>query len=146
VRPNLVVGVAPSSVVGLPPAGDDVSINIAFSAAGDVETWTRHFGARRLASTQELLWPGADPRQGRLVERFGPFALALDVCASPVGLDLVSNGAWLLGVPLPTRLCPQVAATERVDAGRFCFEVAIDLPLVGRLIRYHGWPVPDGVV
>src|SRR5690242_9336675 len=67
-RGRSAVSWAVGSVVGLPPAGDDVSVDIAFSAAGDVETWTRHFGTRRLASTQELLGPGAGPRQGRLVE------------------------------------------------------------------------------
>ncbi len=41
-------------------------------------------------------------------------------------------------------LAPRAEAAESVDdAGRFRFDVRIDLPGVGRLVRYRGWLVEE---
>jgi hypothetical protein len=32
-----------------------------------------------------------------------------------------------------------IEATETEEQGRFCFDVQIGLPLMGRLVRYRGW-------
>jgi Domain of unknown function (DUF4166) len=125
-------------VLGLPAAGEDVPVELRITVRGGVETWARRFGDRSLVSTQE----GAGP--GRVVERLGPLGLALEVRASPAGLDLVARGATLLGVPLPRVLAPRIEARERVEGDRFRFEVAVDLPPLGRLIRYAGWLRRDG--
>jgi hypothetical protein len=50
--------------------------------------------------------------------------------------------SWRIGpVRLPKRLAAASVATEAVDgAGRFRFDVPIDLPLgPGRIVRYTGW-------
>ena len=44
---------------------------------------------------------------------------------------------------LPAALRPRTRACERVDAeGRFRFDVALAVPLVGFLVRYRGWLTP----
>ena len=46
-------------------------------------------------------------------------------------------------VPLPRAWAPRAVAREGVDAlGRFCFDVAINVPIAGRLVRYRGWLAP----
>ena len=124
--------------LGLPAAGEDVPVELRITVRGGVETWVRRFGGRPLVSTQEASGPG------RVVERLGPLGLALEVRASPAGLDLVARGATLLGVPLPRVLAPRIEARERAEGDRFRFEVAVDLPPLGRLVRYGGWLRRDG--
>jgi hypothetical protein len=48
-------------------------------------------------------------------------------------------GARLFGIRLPRFLLPQISATERAAGNRHLFDVAIALPLAGRLVRYSGW-------
>ncbi len=125
-------------VLGLPAAGDDVPIELRITVRGGAETWARQFGDRPLVSAQECSGPS------RVVERLGPLDLTLEVSASSAGIDLVARGATLFGIPLPRVLTPRVEARERVEGGRFRFEVAADLPRFGRLIRYCGWLRRDG--
>jgi hypothetical protein len=46
--------------------------------------------------------------------------------------------AWLLGVPLPAVLVPQVIASEKERDGRFLFRVHIRIPVAGLIAAYHG--------
>jgi len=121
----------------LPQHGERVAVTVTMEARDGKEVWTRDFGGRRFRSVLAAR-PG-----GGLSERFGPLIFDLDVPISPAGLEMLVAG-WRLGpVPLPRRLAPVADARERIDAeGRFDFDVAIALPLVGRLVRYRGWLVP----
>jgi hypothetical protein len=52
--------------------------------------------------------------------------------------------AWsAFGVPLPLALAPRIGAREWEEEGRFRFEVAASLPLVGEIVRYAGWLEPS---
>lgn len=125
----------------LPPAMEDGSIRVTMEPHFEVgaERWTRHFPGRRFSSRMRLAGPDGS---GRVRERFGPFAMDLAVSAHADGLDMAVTG-WRLGpLPLPRFLRPTTRASERVDAqGRFRFDVALFLPLVGRLVHYRGWLV-----
>ena len=69
------------------------------------------------------------------------FELALRASAN--GLDLKIAGGRLGPLRLPRFLLPRSQATERVDAhARFCFDVPIAMPGVGRVVHYRGWLVP----
>jgi hypothetical protein len=48
-------------------------------------------------------------------------------------------GWSLFRIPLPRILAPRIVATEREEGGRFHFDVAAALPLVGPVVRYRGW-------
>ena len=124
-------------LLGLPPAGCDVPVQVTFKPSRGGEIWQRRFGGVALSSRQ------SSARQpGHLVERFGLMSFVLAPRARPEGLDLALCRVKLLGVPLPRRLWPLVEANERVLEGLFAFDVAISLPLAGLLIHYRGWLRP----
>ena len=52
---------------------------------------------------------------------------------------------WSMGpVPLPRFLAPMTRAREWVDdEGRFRFDVEIGLALIGPIVRYTGWLLPE---
>ncbi|MFF8800162.1 MULTISPECIES: DUF4166 domain-containing protein [unclassified Methylobacterium] len=127
----------------LPPAMADGPIRVTLEPDHDAaaERWTRCFPSRCFSSRMGLAGPEGS---GRLRERFGPFSMDLAVEAHAAGLDMAVTG-WRLGtLPLPRLLRPTTRASERIDAqGRFRFDVALFLPLIGLLVHYRGWLVPD---
>lgn len=125
-------------VFGFPPANADVPVSVAFTVRDGVETWHRTFGRHAFMSLQY-----AAPDSGLIIERFGAVAFAMEAAASAQGIDLHLRRGSVLGVPLPRWLWPRIAANERVDgAGRFCFDVEIAVPVIGRLVHYRGWLEP----
>ncbi len=128
-------------LIQMPPPAIDAPIAVAFEVRGGTETWTRRVGGRAMRSRQFV---GARKPLGWLVEAFGPLAFDLAFTIENAGLSLTLVGARFAGVPLPRLLWPRVAARETVDAGRFNFDVAIGLPLLGLLVRYRGWLTRHG--
>lgn len=52
----------------------------------------------------------------------------------------------VLGVPLPSFLCPVSDTLEYVDEqNRACFSVRVSLPIAGLIAHYEGWLKPEGV-
>ena len=82
--------------------------------------------------------------KGHIVEAFGPFRFALDLTADQKSLDF-PVATWSLGsLPLPRRLAPASVSREVQDeAGRFCFDVRLSLPVFGLLVHYRGWLEPQ---
>lgn len=122
-----------------PPPGKAVPLRLDILADEQGESWTRHFGTHRMASRLHLARRG-----GAIVERLGAFAAELEPSCSSEGLSLAVRGWSALGIPLPARTAPGGHAREEADAaGRFTFDIAVDLPFgLGRLIRYRGWLAP----
>lgn len=115
----------------LPPSGrGPLAVDIVAHAAG--ERWTRRTGGHAMRS---CLW-SAD---GLLCERLGlvTFGFRLDVDRQ--GLTWRVERVRALGMPLPAAAFRRVRASEREIAGRYVFDVAAVLPLVGPLIHYRGW-------
>ena len=128
---------AAATVFGFPTAATEVPLTVEMEASGGRERWVRDFGGRRFAT---ILY--ASGRPGRVVERFGPLAFELDLRVGSEGVLGMPVAAWRLGpVRLPPIMAPVSLAREWVDdAGRFCFDVELRLPLgLGRLVRYRGW-------
>jgi hypothetical protein len=46
------------------------------------------------------------------------------------------------GIPMPRWLGPTTQAREWQDGDAFCFDVAINLPLIGNVVRYQGQLLP----
>lgn len=127
-------------IVGIPRAADDVDVTVEFEVHDGVEHWQRAFGGKPFVSLQ---YAGQGRDAGTVVERFGALAFALRNTLNGEGLSQEIAAAYVLGVPLPRFLGPRVHARERLDAqGRFTFDVAIALPLLGRLVAYRGWLTP----
>lgn len=123
-------------IMRFPPAGQ-YQLHVTFAEREGVEHWTRAFGAFAFSST-------LSEAAGSLVERFGPMRFKFDLPSDRCGLEMRMTG-WSVGrVPLPLFLGPQSRAREWEEDGRFCFEVPIALPLVGRIVHYRGSLAPHG--
>jgi NAD(P)-dependent dehydrogenase (short-subunit alcohol dehydrogenase family) len=120
----------------LPAPAEDAPITVEFATAGSGEAWTRRIGGRVMRSRQFI---GLRKPAGWIVERFGLFEFDLELRVAGERLALLMRGMRCCGLPLPRALWPRTEATESERDGRFCFDVEIGLPLVGRLVRYRGW-------
>jgi saccharopine dehydrogenase-like NADP-dependent oxidoreductase len=120
----------------LPQGATDIPVHVVIEQdETGAEAWAR-------------VWPGVIMRSimqrpgegdGGIEEHFGPFAFRLQLDGHRDGIDMKLVGARLFGIRLPRFLLPRISATERAVGNRHLFDVAIALPLVGRLVRYHGW-------
>jgi hypothetical protein len=127
-------------IVGMPRAAADVDVTVEFEVRDGVERWRRSFAGRPFVSLQ---YAGEGPDSGTVIERFGALSFALRNALDGEGLSQQIAGAYVLGIRLPRLLWPRIRAQERVDGqGRFTFDVAIAVPLLGRLVAYKGWLSP----
>jgi uncharacterized protein DUF4166/saccharopine dehydrogenase-like protein len=123
-----------------PPPGRDVPVKVSFEVRDGRELWRREFAGHAFASSQEEGW-GRFERL--LCERFGPFAFGLALVVADGRMRLVVRRWSLFGLPLPLVLAPYGDAYESAENDRFNFHVAIGHPLVGPIVRYDGWLMPD---
>ena len=123
---------------GFPAASEATPVLLQVRVETGRERWRRRFGRQELSST---LITGDRP--GRLVERFGPISVAMDLSVADSRLALTPARAWLGPIPLPRLLTPLGTSYESADAeGRFRFDIGIRLPWIGRIVRYRGWLRP----
>ncbi|UUL83765.1 SDR family oxidoreductase [Sphingomonas qomolangmaensis] len=121
-----------AAIVGFPPAGEH-ALHVSFAERNGIETWTRDFAGRRFRSRMSQ-------RGQELVEQFGPMRFRFALVREDGGLRMAMRGWSCLGVPLPIALAPRSDAHEAEDGqGRFTFNVAIALPIVGAIVCYRGW-------
>ncbi|MFS8145357.1 DUF4166 domain-containing protein [Rhizobium sp. BR 249] len=129
-----------ASVIGFPPAGEDVPVTVHFATDGDREVWTRTFGNRSFQSWQA---EGTGRDRHLLAEVFGPFRVLLALVPEGQKLRLVVRGWRFCGIPLPLFLAPGGDTYEEERDGRFHFHVEIGGRLTGLVVRYTGWLVVE---
>jgi hypothetical protein len=125
-----------ASLFRLPEATAGAPITVDFVADDDAETWTRRIGGGAMRSRQFIM---AGKPAGWIVERFGVFDFDLELQAADRRLRLILRGVRCCGLPLPRQLWPAIEASESEEGGRFCFDVRVEAPFAGRLVRYRGW-------
>lgn len=130
-----------AALFGFPKAGQDVPVTVRFRIADGRETWQPTFAGRTFSSIQS---EGTGRFDGLLAERFGPLTFGLALVVDDAKLWLVVRRWTFLGLPLPLALSPGSRAHESAEGGRFHFDVEITLPLIGLIVRYRGWLVPEG--
>ncbi|HEX3860424.1 MAG TPA: DUF4166 domain-containing protein [Stellaceae bacterium] len=143
------VTVAPNPVArlicllsGLPQSGTDVPVTVAYRIdERRGETWQRRFAGRRYASRFSF---GRLAGEDLLTERFVPFRLYHRVAASRGGLTWRLVAWRIFGIPLPNWARPDVRCFESADGERFMFDIDIALPLIGAIVHYRGWLLPQG--
>lgn len=132
------------ALIGFPPAGADVPVRVRMERQGTTELWTRDFGGRVFRSR---LSPVGEPGSRHIYERFGLVVMTIKLTPSADGgggLAFPVVAGSLLGVPLPRLLLPRSDTWEHVDDhGRAAFDVTIGMPLVGHIVTYRGWLVPE---
>lgn len=127
------------AIIGFPKAGEDVPVSVAFTRMGRAEVWRRTFAGKAFASRQE---PGRGRSRHLVVERFGPFAIAMAPVVREGRMSLIIRRFTVFGLPLPLWLGPTTTAEEDVVDGRFRFDVEIGHPWTGLIVRYRGWLAP----
>jgi hypothetical protein len=118
-------------LLGLPRTDPAAALVVTAWHFPDQLVWSRSFSGRMFETTFML-------EGDHLVERTGPIALHLRPMAEGSRLVYRLAAAQLGPLPLPRFLCPAITAWEGEKDGRYAFEVAVSLPLFGRVIRYGG--------
>ncbi len=123
-----------AACIGFAKTGADQPITITMDVNNHREVWTRTIDGK---SFRSVLSKGKCPHE--IYERFGPvkFMMLFRIENEKLHYDIVA--AKLLGLPFPKFLLPKSISHERVQGGRFFFDVEIKLPVLGRLISYKGW-------
>ena len=118
------------AVASLPPASQSMPVSITITHRGDGERWARDFDGHPLVSRMAS-------EEGLLAEHVGPntFCFELTVAEEALVWRLVRVRA--LGMPLPVSWF-SVRPRESADAGRYRFDVRVELPVVGLLVHYRG--------
>lgn len=131
---GLLAGIV-AAVLGFPRSSPKVAISVDFVPVNRGERWTRDFDGRRFSSLQRI-GTGRDERL--LVEEFGPLRIAIALVLDGARLRLIPRRWSFLGIPLPRVLLPRGTSFEGEHEGRFCFDVEISTPLIGRVVAYRG--------
>jgi hypothetical protein len=118
-------------IIGFPPTGLAMPLDIEIVRSDSEERWSRRFAGRGFTSRLTR-------REGRIVEHFGLLAFAFDLEPIPRGHRMLLRRWWCGPLPLPRAFAPRIAASETDENGRFGFDVRIALPLFGLLIAYRG--------
>jgi hypothetical protein len=130
-------------LAGLPASGSAVPVTVSFQPDGEGrEYWRRRFARRRYASTMR---PGVGAAAGLLVERLLPFEFRFRLTPADDGLDWLLVGWRLLFLPLPAWSLPKIRCRETGDGPRFVFDIDVRFPVIGPVIHYRGWLLPEDV-
>jgi hypothetical protein len=115
----------------LPPAGRG-EVEVEIDISGVEEKWTRHIGGHAMPSR---LWK----RGGLLCEQLGLARFGFRLTVEQGDIVWRVERVTALGLPLPARWFGNVQARESELEGRYRFDVAAAMPVIGLLVRYRGW-------
>ena len=130
-----------ATLFGFPKAGRDLPVRVTLATGADgAEEFVRYWPGRPMRSR---LTRGEGRDRHHIVEHFGPVSVAFAPVVEDGRLHYVTRH-WRIGpLPLPRALLPGGHASESVADGRLRFDVEIRLPLIGRIVHYRGWLLPD---
>lgn len=129
-----------AGLLGLPQTSD-VVLNMRLEADGDGERWQRRFGNHEFSTR---LSPARGEARYCLYESYGPFRFCVELIPEHGSVHWHLKKWWLAGLPLPGFTVPKSRTREFTDdKGRYCFEIELEIALMGRLIAYKGWLQPD---
>ncbi|MGE0152866.1 MAG: DUF4166 domain-containing protein [Reyranellaceae bacterium] len=129
-----------ADLMRFPRAGERIAVRVTFAPIEGGEIWRRDFGGRSFSSIQT---EGRGRSQHLIEERFGAIGVALACVIEGGRLRLIVRRWSLFGIAMPRLLSPGGEAFEYEQDGRFHFDVELKAPLLGRLVRYRGWLVPE---
>lgn len=98
--------------------------------------WHRCFDGQ--TEMQSLFVPVGTWADGYWLESKEPILMALTVDIIDGGWYWRCEKIWLHGVRMPLWLLPRTTAYKRIEGGRYRFEVAFSLPLLGTVLSYGG--------
>lgn len=126
------------ALLRLPPPVGDAALEVEIRQHENAETWLRRFPGRAMRSRLRR----SARRPGAFEEVIGVSRFAFTPEVAGPALRWVTCEARLLGLPLPLRWFDGVTASCGERDGRYRFDVAARMPLVGTLVAYSGWLEP----
>jgi hypothetical protein len=128
-----------ATLFGFPKAARDIPVTLTFSPAPGSERWTRRFGATTLSSVQWAHHVGDHPV---VMERFGLATFALALVIEDDKLFFIPTRWSLAGIAMPCALLPSGRSFETQQGDAFCFDIEVNMPMIGRIVSYKGrlWP------
>lgn len=120
---------------GFPQAGEEQPVKVHFTRSPGQEVWTRNFAGKIFKSIQTV---GTGRDAHLIVERFGPFRVALALEIIGPKLYLRPRHWSFLGLRLPQFLLPADTSFESEENGQFHFNVTIGARLIGLIVSYRG--------
>jgi hypothetical protein len=128
------------AIMGFPEAGVDVPVRVDFTASAKEEIWQRTFAGKKFHSR---LRAGEGRFKWLLHENFKPIGAGIALVVDGGRLRWITRRWSFIGIPLPLALAPYGDSYEFEESGRFNFHVEIRQPLIGLIVRYRGWLVPE---
>lgn len=122
--------------LGIPLLAGPHTLRVEIGHRSDCLLWKRRFDdLHRMDSAFHPIgaWP-----DGLWLERTGPVRLGLAVDVIEGGWYWRCRKAWFFGIRLPLALFPQSTAYKRIEDGRYRFQVAFAMPLLGEVLSYGG--------
>ncbi len=120
-----------------PTGGRNVPVSLSVTKRDRAWIWVRNFNGQTTRSRIGY-------RSGYVLERMGPLTLWLKPVLFDGQLSIHLHRLRLWGIPCPKLIVPRSNTFEwRDDEGRFRFDVSARMPVLGLLIRYHGWLTAD---
>src|SRR5258708_5723729 len=91
-----------SGLLGFPPAGDDIALELEVGEENDRKAWTRNLGGKKMRRVQ-----GQEGDLRR--EAMGPVRIASRTAADENGMQFFSERARLWIIPIPLRVNARVS-------------------------------------
>lgn len=124
-----------AALVGLPPRGKKVKVDVAVTVDGEKEIWSRTFNGSPLVSTQ---WE----EDGYLAERMGQARFIFKLRAEGNGMTFEHCGTRIAGIPVSPELAMRVDARAVARDDGWDLEVKVSAPILGMITTYTGHIVP----
>lgn len=129
-----------AAIVGVNIKTGQTPLTVKFTADETGEHWIRNFGGQVFRSRFSL---GKGRNTHLAVERFGIVKVGLALVKDGERLRFIPRRCTVLGIPLPKFLMPQEESFEYEKDGKFHFNVAVRLPIIGLIAAYEGWLEPS---
>jgi len=118
-------------IMRLPKSNPAADLVVTAWHFADQMVWSRSFDGRVFESTFKK-------DDDFLVEQMGPLSLFLQPMAEGGRLVYRLIATQIGPIALPRGFAPSMTAWEGEKDGKYQFEVSVNLPLLGRLVRYSG--------
>jgi hypothetical protein len=119
-------------MTGLPAKTVETPVSVTIESDGAAEIWTRAFPPRPMRTR---LWRA----DGLLHEAFGPVEMSFRLAADSEGIVWHPVSATIRQNAVPATWLRGIHARESMREGRYAFDVAANLPWIGRVVAYEGW-------